>query len=101
MRKFGTVYQRKGRDGYYVRFRRQGEEVRRYGGSTERLAKKKLLRAFAMFEGGSSVTEVLAEVFGDFTGERLSLKDAVPHYLAWAEHGKSRRRSAWTHTGSA
>lgn len=88
MRRFGTVYQRAGRTGYYVRFRRDGQEVRRYGGRTEKTAEKKLLRAHAMFESGATVTQVLAEVFGDFTGERLSFKDAIPHYLAWAEQRK-------------
>ena len=88
MRRFGSVRKRAGRDGFYVRFRREGREVERYGGSTKKQAEKKLLRAHAMFEDGETLEAVLSAVFGDFTGERLTFRDAIPHYLAWAETRK-------------
>ena len=88
MRRFGTVYQRAGRDGFYVRFRRDGREVRRFGGSTQKQAEKRLLRAHAMFDDGASVDAVLSQVFGDFDGERLTFRESVAHYLAYAETRK-------------
>lgn len=88
-RTFGSLYQRKGRKGYYVRIRRDGREVQKYGG-TERQAKKKRAKAEAVLDDGRSLEEVLAKVFGDFTGARLTVRDAVGEYLAYAEHQKKR-----------
>ena len=65
-------------------------EVRRYGGRTQKQAEKRLLRAHALFENGTPVDDVLSQVFGDFNGERLTFRDAIPHYLAYAETRKKR-----------
>jgi integrase len=86
--RFGRVFVRKNRKGYYVRFRYQGQEVERFGGLTKAAAAKKLSKAHAMLADGATVEQVLADVFGAISGERLSFKDALPHYLSYAEKRK-------------
>jgi integrase len=87
-RNFGRIFKRSGREGVYVRIRRPGREIVRWGGRTERQAEKKLRKAAALFDDGASVDAVLAEVFGEFTGERVTFREAAPRYLAWAEQHK-------------
>jgi len=41
-----------------------------------------------MFEDGATLDAMLCDVFGDFDGERLTFRAAVPHYLAYAETRK-------------
>ena len=89
-RRFGSIYQRKGREGYYVRFRRDGREIQRFGGKSELQAEKKLARVAALHYDGTPLDEILSKVFGDFHGETLTFAAAVPYYLAYAERHKKR-----------
>ncbi len=90
-RTFGSVFKRPPRPGFYVRFRHRGREVVRHAGFTRDAANKKLARAHALLADGQPLEEVLGDVFGDFTGARLTFKDAIPSYLEFA---RTRKRAS-------
>ena len=83
-RRWGAIRRREDRAGYTVRFHHGGRTFDRSGGTTWAVADKKRRQAHTLLEAGVSVDEVLAQVFGDFHGARLTFRDACPHYLAYA-----------------
>ncbi|MBI3272210.1 MAG: site-specific integrase [Planctomycetes bacterium] len=88
-RAFGTVLARPPRPGFYALFTWQGRRYLRSAGPTRTVAEKKLATAHATLTGGVPVATVLAEVFGDTRGARLTFKDAAPLYL---EHAHARKK---------
>ncbi|MHC4547167.1 MAG: tyrosine-type recombinase/integrase [Planctomycetota bacterium] len=89
--KFGEVFQRPGRKGWYLRFSFGGARYVRYCGPKKSIAEQKRAAAHALLAGGVSVEEVLAQVFGDFHGLRLTFRDAIEPYL---EYAKDRKRAS-------
>ena len=87
-RAFGSIEKRRGKPGYYCRFRWQGRRIRRAAGPTKSVAQSKLSRAHALLEKGFSIEEVLAEVFGDVHGPQMSFQKAVDEYLPYAKGRK-------------
>jgi integrase len=87
-RAFGTIKQRPPRPGFYVRFSWGGRCYERQGGPTRAIARGLLTRAEALLRAGEAIEVVLAELFGDAHGSRLTFRDAVPLYLAYAETRK-------------
>lgn len=87
-RPFGSIIQRPPRPGYYVTFVWGGRRVKRSAGPTKAAARKKLAAAEALLKSGVGLDEVLAEVFGDFHGTRLTFRDAAPLYLEYAQGRK-------------
>lgn len=87
-RPWGGIRHRKGR--YYVTLTVEDRQLERGPFSSWKAADKMRTRARALIEGGTPVAEVLAAVFGDFHGSRLTFKDAAPLYLvAAAKHKKA------------
>ncbi len=87
-RPFGSIIQRPPRPGYYVTFVWGGRRIKRSAGPTKAAARKKLAAAEALLKGGVDLNEVLAEVFGDFHGTRLTFREAAPLYLEYAQGRK-------------
>ena len=83
-RRWGAIRRRGDRTGFTVRFHHGGRTFDRSGGTTWAVADKKRRQAHTLLEAGVSVDEVLAQVFGDFHGARLTFREACPHYLAYA-----------------
>lgn len=90
-RDFGMLEQRPPRPGFYLRFTWRGRRYRRYAGTTRTLAAATLARIQVELERGATVDEAFAEVFGEFSGARLTVRDAVAPYLAYAT---SRRKAS-------
>jgi len=78
---FGSTMQRPGRPGFYVRFRRGGKRVWRYGGPTKAEAEEKRAHAQILANRNRPLHEILAEVFGEGDTERLTFKAAAEQYL--------------------
>ncbi len=87
-RAFGTIEQRSPRPGFYVVFHWQGRRYRRSVGPSKKVATQKLSTVHALLEGGMPIGEVLAEVFGDASGARMTFRQAAPLYLEHAEREK-------------
>lgn len=87
-RPFGSILQRPPRPGFYVTFTWEGRRIKRSAGPTKAAARKKLTAAEALLKSGVDLSEVLAEVFGDFHGTRLTFRDAAPLYLDYAQGRK-------------
>ncbi|MEE8106097.1 MAG: site-specific integrase [Planctomycetota bacterium] len=92
-RAFGSIERRKRKDGsykpgHYAKFVWQGRRYVRSGGPTKAHARDKLDTAHGLLAAQVPIEQVLAEVFGDFDGTRLSFADAVPLYLEYAEKRK-------------
>ena len=87
--RFGRVFKKPPRRGYYVRFRHEGREFERKGGMTKGAANAVLARVHALLSERWEIEAVMAEVFGDHVGPNLTLRDAIPQYLEFA---KSRKR---------
>ena len=92
-RTFGSIERRKRKDGtykpnFYAKFVWKGQRYVRSAGPTRSHARSKLDSAHGLLMSGVSIEDVLAEVFGDFTGTRLSFADAVPLYLEYASTRK-------------
>ncbi|HIF23229.1 MAG TPA: site-specific integrase [Gemmatimonadetes bacterium] len=85
------VYQPKGRVNWYVRLRWEGREVVRLAGMTEARAKDKSARAYAARVEGRSLDEILSEIFGDPSGDKLDELAAL--YLDHVMKAKTKRRS--------
>lgn len=83
-RAFGTVIERPPRPGFYALFTWEGRRYCREAGPRVSTAEQKLAAAHALLKGGVRVQEVLAQVFGDIHGERLTFRDAVPLYMKYA-----------------
>lgn len=83
-RAFGTIKQRPPRPGYYVRFPWGGRFYERAAGPTREGARNLLTRAEVLLVAGEPIEFVLADVFGDAHGSRLTFRDAVPLYLTYA-----------------
>ncbi len=81
---FGMVYQTPGRRTFSVDFIWKGRRVRRAGGSTYALADQKRREVRVLLERGVDLDEVLAHVFGDFCGTRLTFREATAKYLEYA-----------------
>ncbi|MBI4570217.1 MAG: site-specific integrase [Planctomycetes bacterium] len=85
---FGSIITRAPRPGYYTEFVWNGQRYRRSAGPTREAAKKKLSTAHALLSGGATIDAVLADVFGDRRGSRLTFRDASVEYLAAARKKK-------------
>lgn len=94
-RHFGTIEALPPRPGFYVRFTWRGRRYRRYGGALKAIAQSKLAALQSALERGQEIESVLADVFGDVVGARLTFRDAVEPFLAYA----ATRRKASTLRG--
>ncbi len=86
--KFGSVLRRAGREGYYCRFSLEGKDRWRYGGPTLAIARANLQKAQGLLASGSPPAEMLAAVFGDEHGSKLSFIEATDGYMAFAKNVK-------------
>lgn len=91
-RPFGRVFTR-GTRGFYVRFRWHGREWERSAGPNRSGAERKLAQAHAALSAGAPLEDVLADLFGDPRGSRLTFRDAAALYLEQAKQRK--RESTW------
>ena len=87
-RPFGSIVERKGRPGYYVRFTVHGTRVERAGGPTRAVARKLLAATEALLASGHTLQDVLASVFSESVGARLTFKAAAGLYLEYASARK-------------
>lgn len=87
-RAWGTIRERKPRRGLYVLFHWAGRRYERAGGPTRDIARTRLARTELLLKAGQAIEAVLAEVYGDAHGSRLTFRDAVPLYLAYAASRK-------------
>lgn len=83
-RVFGTIKQRPPRRGFYVLFSWAGRRYERAGGPTREIAQSRLTEVELLLKRGVAVEVVLAEVFGDTHGTKLTFREAVPQYLEYA-----------------
>ncbi len=83
-RVFGTIKQRPPRRTFYVLFSWGGRRYERVGGPTKAVARERLAETEVLLKRGIAVEVVLAEVYGDAHGSRLTFRDAVPLYLEYA-----------------
>jgi integrase len=60
----------------------------RYGGPKKSIAQQKRAATHALLAGGVPIEEVLAQVYGDFHGSRLTFRDAAEPYLEYAKPRK-------------
>ena len=81
-RHFGSIFRRKGKAGWYVKFAWEANTYRKAVGPDPALGQTKLAAAEALLRAGTSIQEVLSEVFGDFNGTRLTFADARAHQFA-------------------
>ena len=79
---FGHIYERKGRPGFYVKFDYAGYTVRRYAGPTRRAAGDRLATAQLCKSKNMPYAEMLAQVFGDAAGDRITFDKAAELYLS-------------------
>ncbi len=80
-RGFGTVLQRSGRRGFYIAFPAEGQRIWRYAAPTRRAAQRTLARVEAMLAKGSPLADVMAAIFGEATGSRLTLRQLAPVFI--------------------
>lgn len=90
-RAWGEIRNRADRPGFRVRFQHDGRTYERAAGSTWAAADKKRRQAQTLLEAGTAIGDVLAHVFGDFHGSRLTFRDAAPLYL---EHAATRKKAS-------
>ena len=83
-RQWGEVRSRRDRPGFRVRFTHEGRTYERAAGSSWAGADKKRRQVQTLLESGLSIGEVLAHVFGDFHGAKLTFREAAPLYLEYA-----------------
>lgn len=83
-RTFGSIEPREDRPGFYVRFSWRGTRYRRYGGLSRTIAEARLAKVRAILDREGRIEAALSEVFGDFDGTKLTLREAVEPYLAFA-----------------
>lgn len=85
-RDFGEVYERADRPGkIYVRFTWRGRRIKRYGGINRETAKRRLATLQGRLEGGMSLEDACAEVFGKGPKDRLTFNAAGPLFLQQRE----------------
>src|SRR5687768_14278001 len=94
-RVFGSIEPRSDRPGFYVRFSWRGARYRRYGGLSRTIAEARLARVHAILDREGRIEMALSEVFGDFDGSKMTFREAVVHYLAFAT---ARRRPSTVHS---
>ena len=90
-RTFGNLEKRKGRPGLYVRFRLGGRRIRRVGGMTKAAARRSLSEVKVRIDRGYSLETILAEVFGEENGYKMTFRQAVADYRS---HARSRKRAS-------
>lgn len=78
-REWGQIREREGR--FYVRFTAEGRKFERGPFPTEAKARKARDKARLLLEDRAPVADVLANVFGDFDGSRLTFRAAAAKYL--------------------
>lgn len=94
-RPWGHVFQPPGRPGWYVAFTAEGRKIRRAAGRTEKVARKRLEKVQQYLEDGARLDDVLAHVFGDFNGARLTVREAAALFL---DYLKVRRKESTLRT---
>jgi len=100
-RPFGHIKQRKGRPGWYVVFHHPDRKyaIERSTGMDKAVAQQKLAAVEALVKSGRPLAEILANVFGEKHGSRMTFREAVPLFLA---HAKARLKPSThkTHTSA-
>ena len=87
---FGHVFKPKERNNWYLRFEWQGRRITRLAGTTRSGAERNRTRVHALLLDGTPVEQVLAEVFNDVNGSRLSFKELADLYLRAAPQFKKK-----------
>jgi integrase len=85
---FGHVFQPKGRNNWYLRFEWDGRRVTRLAGTTRTVAERNRTRVHSLLLDGKPVEEVLAEVFNDVNGSRMTFAELADLYLRAAPQFK-------------
>lgn len=87
---FGHVFRPKERNNWYLRFEWHGRRITRLAGTTRGGAERNRTRVHALLLDGTPVVQVLAEVFNDINGARLSFKELADLYLRAAPQFKKK-----------
>src|SRR5262245_42111190 len=94
-RPWGHVFKPPGRPCWYAVFTAEGRKVKRSAGRTRSAAEKRLAQVRQYLDDGARLADVLGHVFGDFTGSRLTVREAAPLFLEYlgavGTDGKPRR----------
>jgi integrase len=85
---FGHVFQPTGRNNWYLRFDWDGRRITRLAGTTRTVAERNRTRVHSLLLDGKPVEEVLAEVFNDVNGSRLTFAELSELYLRAAPQFK-------------
>ncbi|MEE8104472.1 MAG: tyrosine-type recombinase/integrase [Planctomycetota bacterium] len=84
-RQFGSVRQRKGRDGWFISIRRDGRNYTRRAASTKKKAEQVLAKVWVLCQDGASVPDALSYALNERPAGALTWKQVVAKYLEWLE----------------
>ncbi len=88
-RQFGSVRQRKGRDGWFISIRRDGRNYTRRAGSTKRKAEAALAKVWVMVQDGHGVEDAIAYVLNERPDCVMTWEAATNRYLDHLEDVRS------------